>query len=88
MCQNNVCPLSQTCYRFMAKPTEHWQAYGSFSPNEKGECDSYDPIVKIKAGDKDFLMRKKNYDSITDFRKKREEGAYDFITAPVGDPEK
>ena len=41
MCQNQTCPLRDTCYRFKAKPDPYWQAYGGFKPDENGNCNYY-----------------------------------------------
>ena len=40
MCENQTCPLKETCYRFNATPSS-WQSYGDFKPNKKGQCDNY-----------------------------------------------
>jgi len=45
MCQNKKCKKYKTCYRFTAKP-DHYQSYGSFSPDEKGVCKYYYRIDK------------------------------------------
>lgn len=48
MCNNDKCPSSKTCYRFMAKPTPGWQSYAAFAP-PPGElkCDSYWPTKEL-----------------------------------------
>jgi hypothetical protein len=29
-CENEACPLKDTCYRFTCKPNELWQSYDKF----------------------------------------------------------
>jgi hypothetical protein len=46
MCSNDECPLSKTCYRFNAKPSEYRQSYTRFTPKidevlDEVECDYY-----------------------------------------------
>jgi hypothetical protein len=42
MCQNEDCPSKLKCYRFMARPNAHWQAYSVFVvPKRKVKCDSF-----------------------------------------------
>jgi hypothetical protein len=48
MCQNQLCPLRETCYRFTATPDTPYQCYAVFKPDENGECDYYWPDEKIK----------------------------------------
>jgi hypothetical protein len=45
MCENNTCPSKDICYRYKAKPDKYWQSYGSFKPDENGECEHF---FKIK----------------------------------------
>jgi len=47
MCENQTCPLKETCYRFKAIPNTH-QSYADFKPDEKGKCDYYYPIKNRK----------------------------------------
>ena len=35
MCLGNDCPIKETCYRFTAIPTPHWQSYSDFKYDEK-----------------------------------------------------
>lgn len=44
MCQNKECPLSKTCYRFLAEPDPYWQAYAGFQPDKNGKCEGYWPV--------------------------------------------
>ena len=41
LCQNEACPLKETCYRYTATPNKKLQAYGWFKPDEEGKCDHY-----------------------------------------------
>lgn len=46
MCPGTDCPKKETCYRFMATPSDY-QSYFIHSPiKEDGECDHYWEIVK------------------------------------------
>jgi hypothetical protein len=38
MCKNYLCPLSEKCYRFTAKPDPMWQSYALFEPESDGTC--------------------------------------------------
>lgn len=40
-CDNKLCPMRDTCFRFTCKPSDHWQSYSSFTPNSDGKCDSF-----------------------------------------------
>lgn len=40
MCTNILCDRFENCYRAMATPS-NWQSWGSFSPDEGGECKSF-----------------------------------------------
>lgn len=33
MCTNNLCPMSNDCYRSKAIPNHHWQSYSFFDFN-------------------------------------------------------
>ena len=46
MCKNTECPLKNTCYRFIATPSEYLQSYGDFKYDEKNGCDYYWKIDK------------------------------------------
>lgn len=47
MCNNALCPLAKTCYRYNAIPDSLGQTYGMFEPDEDGEsCDYYYPLQK------------------------------------------
>lgn len=49
MCSDIKCPSHHKCYRFMAIPSEHWQAYGGYSCPEGAEkCDSFVPIEEAR----------------------------------------
>ena len=41
MCPGTNCPQKEKCYRFTAKPCEHWQAYFTEPPIKDGKCDMY-----------------------------------------------
>lgn len=41
MCKNDTCPLKNTCYRFIATPSEYLQSYADFKYDEKTGCDYY-----------------------------------------------
>ena len=45
MCQNKGCPLSSTCYRFQAVPSEYRQTYAQFEFRKDVDgipiCDDY-----------------------------------------------
>lgn len=46
MCKNEECPLSNSCYRFLAIPDEYMQSYINFKPKidpilDEVECDFY-----------------------------------------------
>ena len=56
MCNNALCPMSQQCYRFKAKPS-YYQSYADFKPfvneNEDMECNyfmEFKPIHKFNNG--------------------------------------
>lgn len=54
MCQNEECPLRESCYRYLATPFIPRQAYADFKPNDKGECSYYWPVKKINADKKEI----------------------------------
>jgi hypothetical protein len=37
MCKNYLCPLSEKCYRFTARPSM-MQSYALFEPEDDGTC--------------------------------------------------
>jgi hypothetical protein len=41
MCVGTNCPHKESCYRYTAKPCEHWQAYFTEPPIKDGKCDMY-----------------------------------------------
>ena len=45
MCSNDKCLKNKICYRYVAKPDNHWQGYADFSqkPEEIG-CKYFYPI--------------------------------------------
>ena len=52
MCQGEyngvVCSKREKCYRYMARPTEHWQSFfADFTPNET--CEYFWPIKNMEA---------------------------------------
>lgn len=46
MCCNTLCPINQTCYRFMAVANEYRQSYQLFEPLGKKECLFFLPVEK------------------------------------------
>lgn len=46
MCIGFRCPIKETCYRYKAKPNEHWQSYFKDTPydHKKKECEYYDKV--------------------------------------------
>lgn len=47
MCQNNDCPLRESCYRFTATPDKYMQSYSDFEFTIKDgitECNNYLPV--------------------------------------------
>lgn len=41
MCTGEKCEARVTCYRFLAKPNEHWQSYFIKPPDTNGGCEYY-----------------------------------------------
>lgn len=41
MCNGKYCELAQTCYRYKATPTPHYQSYFLKPPIKDGKCDYY-----------------------------------------------
>ena len=42
MCNNEVCPIKDTCYRHTATPDEFWQSWSYFEYDWKNEiCEYY-----------------------------------------------
>lgn len=41
MCKGGDCPLKETCYRYTAKPTPHWQSFFAEPPFTGNECAHY-----------------------------------------------
>jgi hypothetical protein len=37
MCDNLQCPLRASCYRYLAKPSEFWQAWCNFTPDKASD---------------------------------------------------
>lgn len=50
MCTNQDCRRSSTCYRFLATPTAHRQAYSTFS-HKDGFCPDYWPHTAFPVAD-------------------------------------
>ena len=47
MCDNETCPIKETCYRYTATPNEFRQAYGDFQyDKDTKSCDYYWKDVK------------------------------------------
>lgn len=38
ICTNATCTMKESCYRFMADPSDFRQAYADFEQDENGEC--------------------------------------------------
>lgn len=38
MCANKTCDKRLTCYRYRARPNEHWQSYANFDAED---CEHY-----------------------------------------------
>ena len=41
MCKNDKCKFKKDCYRFTAKPSEFFQAYGDFNCKDKVAIDTW-----------------------------------------------
>ena len=56
-CEDNLCPSKETCYRYTAPASEHWQSYGKFNREEdEDNCDMYwDNKPNDKIDDKEFI---------------------------------
>lgn len=48
MCTNTGCPNAPHCYRFQAKPSDHWQSYALFryTIGARVNCKEYWPMYK------------------------------------------
>jgi hypothetical protein len=53
LCLNPQCPMSETCYRHEAKPSQHQSmALFNYRLTENGiECDEYIPIREVRDDD-------------------------------------
>lgn len=42
-CEDEECPLKDTCFRYVSKPDKDWQAYFTETPydGQRGKCDYY-----------------------------------------------
>lgn len=53
-CKGRGCPSADTCWRFLAPASPHWQAYGDFDEtNRSRKCEHYwpaNPSGKDKEG--------------------------------------
>ena len=56
-CEDTLCPSKETCYRYTAPASEHWQSYGLFNREEDAiNCDMYwDNKANDKIDDKEFI---------------------------------
>jgi hypothetical protein len=56
-CEDTLCPSKETCYRYTAPASEHWQSYGKFNREEdEDNCDMYwDNKPNKKIDDKEFI---------------------------------
>lgn len=57
MCPGTGCPLRETCFRYMAEPSEYMQSWANFTPlwgadNERlqPECPKHLPLETPNAG--------------------------------------
>ena len=41
MCTGDDCPMKNTCYRYLATPSEYWQSYFACVPYANSECEHY-----------------------------------------------
>ena len=41
LCKNRQCKFKEDCYRFTAKPSEFYQAYGEFNCKDKVGVDTF-----------------------------------------------
>lgn len=49
MCNGTDCPIKETCYRYTATPTPHWQAYSDFKFSEQlNVCEFFFPMKTKK----------------------------------------
>ena len=60
-CKDEECPLKDTCFRYVAKPDEFWQAYFTETPFDKirNTCDFYWSI-KTEENEKVLAIAKIN----------------------------
>ena len=56
-CEDTLCPSKETCYRYTAPASEHYQSYGLFNREEDAiNCDMYwDNKPNDKIDDKEFI---------------------------------
>jgi hypothetical protein len=56
-CEDNLCPSKETCYRYTATASKHYQSYGKFNREEdEDNCDMYwDNKHNDKIDDKEFI---------------------------------
>jgi hypothetical protein len=60
LCQNNQCPSSNSCLRFLGKSNDEQQVYAIFQPDDKDECEYFieeidEPSVSVwKTWDEDM----------------------------------
>ena len=56
-CEDTLCPSKQTCYRYTAPASEHYQSYGKFNREEDAyNCDMYwNNKPNDKIDDKEFI---------------------------------
>jgi len=51
-CEDNLCPSKETCYRYTAPASEHYQSYGKFNREEdEDNCNMYwetkEPVKQV-----------------------------------------
>ena len=56
-CEDTLCPSKETCYRYTAPASEHYQSYGKFNREEDAyNCDMYwNNKANDKIDDKEFI---------------------------------
>ena len=45
MCKNEDCPKKNKCFRYIAEPNKHWQAYGKY---DHDNCQSFIDIDELR----------------------------------------
>ena len=50
MCRNDKCNKRNKCYRYMAIPSDKWQAYSEYTVRLSGEPADRDCFIQVEAG--------------------------------------